>query len=188
MVFRRHRAARGRRRSGQWAATLRLTVVLLVLVGINVYVFFFSAGSLKQVSQAAQAASTREAGEKELAPSPPSVPAPAPIARGSRKDGTVREREGLGGVLRREGLVAADVDAVLRALQPIMGFKRELHAGQKYTVRMGPDGRLEGFELRAAPGVLYTVAREDGKWTGKKEAKAQASRGSASAHGTSGTP
>jgi len=184
MVSRKRRAARVRQGSGQWAATLRLTAVLLVLVGINVYVFFFSSGSLKQVSQAAQAASTHEA-----TPAPAVAPTVAtPVAHGSRKDGTVREHEGLGGVLRREGLVAADVDAVLRALQPIMGFKRELHAGQKYTVRTGADGRLEGFELRAAPGVVYTVAKVDGKWTGKKSAPAQGSRGPASAHGTSGTP
>jgi len=161
---------------------------LAVLVGINVYVFFFAPGSLRQVSQAAQAASTHSPDGKEVDPAPPPLPSVAPAAKSTRRDGTVHEREGLGGVLRREGLASADADAVLRALQPIMGFKRELHAGQKYTLRVGGDGRLEAFELRAEPGVTYTVARVDGKWTGKRSPPPPAPRGTASARTASGTP
>jgi hypothetical protein len=186
VVSRKRRARRG---SGQLGGTFRLLVVLAILVGINVYVFFFAPGSLKQVSQAAQAASTHEPEGKALEPEA-RVPSPvATAAKGSRKDGVVREHEGLGGVLRREGLAAADADAVLRALQPIMGFKRDLHAGQKYTLRTRGDGRLEEFELHAAPGVVFTVARVDGKWVGKKSTPpASEKRGSASARSPAGTP
>lgn len=134
---------------------------MLVLVGVNVYVFFFSPGSLKQVSQAAQAA-TRAAADEKPVPVPPSK------ASVRRKDGSIHEREGLGAALRREGLLLADANAVLRALQPIMDFKKELRAGQRYVLRLAGDGRLDGFELRAAPGLVYSVGWEDGKLVGKK--------------------
>jgi hypothetical protein len=168
--------------------------VLAILVGINVYVFFFSPGSLKQVSQAAQAAATtHDAGGRDLTPPTPTVPVVAPAAKASRRDGVVREHEGLSGVLRREGLAPADADAVLRALQPVLSFKRDIRAGQKYAIRLGGDGRLEGFELRAGAGVVYTVGRLDGtgKWSGKKSGPAPSSsaqRGSASARAPSASP
>jgi hypothetical protein len=157
--------------------------VLAILVGINVYVFFFSPGSLKQVSQAAQAAATtHDQGGRDLLP-PPSVVAPmvAPAAKGRSKEGVLREHEGLGGALRREGLAQPDADAVLRALSPVMAFKREIRAGQRYAIKLGGDGRLEGFELHAGP-VVYGVARVDGKWVGK------VLRGSASAKAPTASP
>jgi hypothetical protein len=174
---------------------LRLTAILLVLVGINVYVFFYSPGNLKQVSKAAQAASVGALAEVAPAATPPVGPAPArPV--GKKRDGTVREREGLGAVLKREGLTPADADAVLRALSPVMDFKKEIHGGQKYSLRLGVDGRLDSFELRAGSGVAYVAEREDGKLVGKKtgaiarpDAPAPSvTRGSGSARAASGTP
>jgi hypothetical protein len=175
-VSRRRRAARGRGGDHDWRASLRLAAVLAVLVGVNVYVFFFAPGSLKQVSQAAQAAQT---GEPIGIDAPPTRAGPvvaAAAGKGTRKEGMVHEHEGLGAALRREGLAAADADHVLRALAPIMGFKRDVHGGQRYTLRIGADGQLEGFELKAGKGVVFTVARVDGKWLGRKAQSSTAAR------------
>jgi len=158
--------------------------VLSLLVGVNVYVFFFSPGSLKQVSQAAQAASTLSPGDPalitaqpEAAPVQGPLPAPAPLvphAKPKRHDGTLKEHEGLGAALRREGLASPDADGVLRALSPIMNFKKELRAGLGYSVRLDGNGRLEGFELRVGPGVVYHVTRgPDAKLTVDKTAPPQ---------------
>jgi hypothetical protein len=177
--------ARKRRKRRRHGSTLRLFAILVGLVGINVYVFFYSPGNLKQVSQAAQAASVGALAE------PAPVPA-APVAKaaGKKKDGTVKEREGLGAVLRREALLPADADAVLRALQPVMDFKKEIHGGQRYTLRTAADGKLESFELRAASGATYAAVREDGKLVGKKTEppSPSVSRRSGSARTASGTP
>lgn len=157
---------------------VRLGLVLAILVGVNVYVFFYSPGSLKSVSQAAQAASLHGADDHGLAttsapaaeatgtgtaPPPPAGtagPAPAtPRAKPRKHDGTLKEREGLGVLLRREGLAPADADGVLRALAAVMSFRKEIHGGLGYTVRLDATGRLDEFELRAAPGVIYRVTR-----------------------------
>jgi hypothetical protein len=142
--------------------TFRLFLVFAALVGINVYVFFYSKGSLKVVQQAAQAASTRAAEKpREPTPLPPSVTL-------TRREGALKEREGLGSALRREGLAAGDVDDALRALRPLLDFKRDLRAGQKYTLRVAPGGRLATFELRAGTTVYVVSRAPDGRLLGGK--------------------
>ncbi len=149
---------------------MRLGLVLALLVGVNIYVFFFSPGSLKQVSQAAQAASTRGVADPGLAeaapspvPSPPAAPS-APRAKPKKREGNLKEHEGLGAMLRREGLTPADADGTLRALAQVMTFKKEVHAGVGYTIRLDAGGRLDELELRSAPGATYRVTRgADGK-------------------------
>jgi hypothetical protein len=147
---------------------------------VNVYVFFFSQGSIAQVKQAAQAASLRAPDDPALSGrAPPAVegaaaPAPPPVsavgsggAIQSRK-GTVRDHEGLGAVLRREGLSGPDADAALRALQPIMNFKKEVRGGQAYTIRLA-GGRLEWFELKVGGGITCTAQRgADGKFAAER--------------------
>jgi hypothetical protein len=140
----------------------KLFLVFLVLVGINVYVFFFSPGNLQSVSKAAQAASV---GQTPARPLPP--PPAAPVRYVSR-DGTVREAEGLGSALRRDGVRATDVDGALRALRPLLDFKRQIQAGQKYRLRLGPDGTLSALELRAPSGVYGVSRTPDGRLIGGK--------------------
>lgn len=149
---------------------VRLGLVLALLVGVNIYVFFFSPGSLKQVSQAAQAASTRGVADPGLvqpavAPAPaPAAATPPPRVKPKKHEGNLKEHEGLGAMLRREGLTPADADGTLRALAQVMTFKKEVHAGLSYTVRLDAAGRLEELELRTAPGVTVRVSRgADGK-------------------------
>ena len=140
-----------------------LFLVFSVLVGINVYVFFFSKGSLKQVQMAAQQVPDEASAptSQPVIPMPPipSMHAPRP------REGAVREREGLGAVLRREGLSPADTDGVLRALQPVMNFKKDIRAGQKYVLRFDGDGKLSSMELKGGPGTTYRVGRSsDGRF------------------------
>jgi hypothetical protein len=130
------------------STTFKLSLVFLFLVGINVYVFFFSKGSLRSVSRAAQTASLP-------APRPAVVPVEP---QWTARDGSVRAGEGLGSALRRDGLPAAEVDRLLRALRPLVDFKREIVVGQRYRVAATPAGRIVAFELRAG-GVAYAVSR-----------------------------
>jgi hypothetical protein len=154
------RKRRSATRTGAQGA-FKLFLVFLVLVGLNVYVFFFSPGNLTVVSPAAHTAS--------LWAAPPPVVAPTlPALDLEKREGAVREREGLGSALRRDGVRAADVDGALRALRPLLDFKKQIVVGQRYTMRLGPEGQLHALELRAPSGV-YGVARvPDGRLLGGK--------------------
>jgi murein DD-endopeptidase MepM/ murein hydrolase activator NlpD len=83
--------------------------------------------------------------------------------------GQVRDNEGLGAVLRREGLTPPETDEVIRSLRPIMNFKSELRPGQKYELRFDPVGRLVAFQLTTSPIAAYVVERgADGKLVARK--------------------
>lgn len=146
----------------------KLFLVFLVLAGINVYVFFFSPGNLKSVSRAAQAASLGDA--------PKPLPPPAPMATHTVREGTVRDAEGLGSALRRDGVRASDVDGALRALRPLLDFKRQIQAGQKYRVRLAPGGTLWALELRAPSGQFGVSRAPDGTLLAGKRAPKRAAR------------
>ena len=64
--------------------------------------------------------------------------------------GKVRDGESLGGVLRREKLRPDDTDATLRALGPVMDFRKEIQSGQKYSIQLDDAGRLTKLELLKA--------------------------------------
>ncbi|HKA86620.1 MAG TPA: hypothetical protein VKE22_03105 [Haliangiales bacterium] len=130
--------------------------MLLVLVGVNVYVLFFGSGNLKKVRDAA-----REAAAETGAAIPAPPPAPAP-AQKRTVTGKVRDGEGLGSVLRREKLRPEDSDAALRALGPVMDFKKEIKAGQKYVLELDDAGRLLRLELRASRETSFVVSRDAG--------------------------
>ena len=143
-----------RRKISRAGNTLRLALVVAVLIGVNVYVLFFSSGSLKHVQQAAREA-VAEAGT--------TIPAPAaPVVSQKPRSvtGKVRDGESLGGVLRREKLRPDDTDATLRALGPVMDFRKEIQSGQKYSIQLDDSGRLTKLELRTVKGPAYVVARD----------------------------
>jgi hypothetical protein len=140
-------------------STFQLFVVFAILAGINAYVFLASPRSLQTVARAAQAAATKAA---------PPLPEPAPARPLVVRQGTVRDREGLGSALRRDGVAAADVDRALRALGPLIDFRRQIHAGQRYRFALDGAGALAALELRAG-GQVYAVARApDGRLLGAK--------------------
>jgi len=146
-----------RRKTSRAGNTLRLALVVAALIGVNVYVLFFSSGSLKHVQQAAREA-VAEAGTTIPAPAMPIVP-PAP-QKPRVITGKIRDGESLGGVFRREKLRADDTDATLRALGPVMDFRKEIQSGQKYSIQLDDGGRLTKLELRAGKGGAYVVARD----------------------------
>jgi hypothetical protein len=153
----RRRPRRGK--GGRTLGTLRLALVLVVLAAVNVYVLFFGSGSLKKVRDAAREAAA-ETGTAIPAPAPvaPSVPAQKPHT----VTGKIRDGEGLGGVLRREKLLPEDTDAALRALGPVMDFKKEIKTGQKYVLQLDDGGRLLKLELRASREASFVVSRDAG--------------------------
>ena len=151
--------------------TFRLFLVLVALVGINVYVFFYSPDSLRMVAQAAETVSLR--GTERPLVLPPLV---AVEPRLESRQVTVREGEGLGAALRREGLSAAEVDGTLRALRRLCDFKRDLRGGQKVTLRRDSAGRLVVVDLRVG-GIAYAVHRApDGRLLGGKGPLAKGKR------------
>jgi hypothetical protein len=176
---------------------LRLGAVFALLVGINVYVFFFSSGSLKKVSQAAQAASTKAedpalvtppaapptaaqgapqgaapmAGPGAVTPTTPGASRPAPRKR--QIDGAVRDHESLGAALRREGLDAPQTDQVVRALSPLLDLRKDIRPGERYSLRYQADGKLTSFELRGATMVYAVVRGPDGKLVGNRAPRMQ---------------
>ncbi len=181
-------AARRRKRTDRLRGTIQLAVVFALLVGINVYVFFFSSRSIKQVKKAVPAEGGPPpmekaemvdpglaAGEVPGAPAGGDAPPEPPAAIAGREvPGVVKEGESLGGILRREGLTPPETDEVIRALAPIMNFRKELRTGQKYVMRYDDLGRLIGFTLRVTPLDQYEVVRgPDGKLSGRKVAAAK---------------
>jgi hypothetical protein len=147
-------------------------MVFAVLVGINVYVFFFSPDSLRMVAQAAETVSIKAGRDPRLVLPPPVAVDPTLETR----EVTLREGEGLGAALRREGLAASEVAASLRALRRLLDFKRDLRPGQKITLRRDSAGRLVVVELRAGK-LAYAVHRApDGRLLGGKGPLAKAPR------------
>ncbi len=133
--------------------------MLLVLVAVNVYVLFFGSGSLKKVRDAAREA----AGETGAAiPAPAAASPPVPAQKPRTVTGKIRDGEGLGSVLRREKLRPEDTDAALRALGPVMDFKKEIKTGQKYVLELDEAGRLLKLELRSAREASFVVSRDAG--------------------------
>jgi murein DD-endopeptidase MepM/ murein hydrolase activator NlpD len=156
---------RTRKKSSSLAAPARrgnigFLVVIAGLVLVNLYVFLWRDGtSLGDVKKTAESASINGSGLAgsggpgpiDPAGVPPSVdpaqpdegPAePAPVGI----TGTVGKTDSLGRILKREGLTAAEADELLRALEPVLDF-RKLREGQAYKIVRGPDGRVDEFEL-----------------------------------------
>jgi hypothetical protein len=162
------RRRKSARKSGSNNGTLALALVFLALVGINVYVFFFSSRSLHHVSQAAQ---VNAAGldEPQAAPASSAAASVAAAQPTRHTDGTIRAREGLGQTLKREGLQPPAVDEVIRALTPVMNFKKDLREGQRYTLETDGAGRVSSFALEASSGRYHVERGADGKLVARHE-------------------
>jgi murein DD-endopeptidase MepM/ murein hydrolase activator NlpD len=156
-------ARRSRKKSSSLAQPARrgnvgFLAVIAGLVVVNLYVFIWRDGtSLGDVKKTAQSASINGSGlEGSGAPPQPALgppagdgtqldegpPEPAPVAI----TGTVGKTDSLGRILKREGLASAESDELLRALEPVLDF-RKLREGQTYKIVRGPDGRVDEFEL-----------------------------------------
>jgi hypothetical protein len=119
------------------------------------------------VSQAAQVNATA-LDEPPSAPVSSAAAAPAPPRH---TDGTIHAKEGLGQTLKREGLPPASVDEVIRALTPLMNFKRELREGQKYSLETDTTGRVAAFALETTAGRYRVERGPDGKLVAHHDAR-----------------
>jgi murein DD-endopeptidase MepM/ murein hydrolase activator NlpD len=176
--------------------------VFTVLVGINVYVFLIRPGNVHDLSKALDETRIKGGGTDPSTPPTPGgegkLPDPlaaleakpaahgadaAPPAAGDQDDGPnagravqgkIKENDSLGKVLERERLSQADQKDVLHALKGVLDL-RTIRPGQSYTIRFDDDGKLESFELRVSPVLLYRVERgADEKLVAKKsEAKTE---------------
>jgi len=178
--------------------SLRLGALLVVLTGINVYVFFFredtsvkklmaptSTGKVitdehKRVLAesaaplAAKAAAPVAAPANNAAATPAAAgPAPGePHVEGKTVEGTVGDHDTLGEVLSREGLGSVS-GAVIKALSRLIDTK-SIRPGDRYAVNMDAEGTPESFEYMPSPVVRYIVeplADGAGAWDGRKEEK-----------------
>jgi len=139
---------------------LGFLVVIAGLVLVNLYVFLWRDGtSLGDVKKSAESQTI-----KGSALTGSGAPAAMPAAGGSAVDpnapvdegpaepaanaitGTVGKTDSLGKILKREGLTPAESDELLRALEPVLDF-RKLREGQSYKIVRGPDGRIDEFTL-----------------------------------------
>ncbi len=181
--------ARSRKRSrtlpkapaGQ-AGTLRLGVVLMLLVGVNLYVFLWrkdtSVPAMRQraaLSHESQPLGTAASGAGETASAPTASATPtadesadgAGDERGKDVEHKVQRGDSLGRILKRENLDSATADQVLRALRPHMDF-RKIRAGQIYRIRYDDGGRLVGFEFQITSTKKALLERgPDGTLTGR---------------------
>ena len=166
-------------------SSLRLGLVLAVLVGINIYVFFFRGGtSISDVKKAVQQAeiATPANAPPSGSPAGPALPSAKPVAgaeppappAGKTVEGTIQNGDSLLKIMEKAGVDAGEANDVVEALKPVLDFK-SIRAGQAWFLRFDDDGRLIGFELRASPVLLYRVERgADGKLVAKKsEAKTE---------------
>jgi murein DD-endopeptidase MepM/ murein hydrolase activator NlpD len=171
--------------------SLRLGALLVVLTGINVYVFFFRddtsvkklmspTSTGKVVTEEHKKVLAESAAPKPGAPAIPAAPAsasataaiPEPHVEGKTTEGTVGPSDTLGEVLSREGLGSVSgniVKALSRLIDP-----KSIRPGDRYAVSLDAEGTPESFDYMPNPVTRYIVTpRADGGagWEGRKEEK-----------------
>jgi len=136
-----------------------LGVVFAGLVGLNVYVFLFGRGtSVQDVLQSGVM--------MQPAPAQTEPPLRLPVTKPSAADdgirriqGAVRPGDGLGPLLRREGVSPAQAEALIRALRPLFD-PRQVRSGQSYRIDVDrADGAVRAFDLVVSPVETLRVQR-----------------------------
>jgi hypothetical protein len=148
--------------------TLGLFSVFGVLVGINVYVFFFSKKSIDAVKGLADQAIAAEPMDGP-ASRPAIPPPPLPVVHVQKpREGKIKGTESLGKSLTNAGVQTDDLDAVLHALHAVKP-PLKIKAGQTWVLHMDASNRLASMELKMGPGVTYDILRaSDGSFTAVK--------------------
>src|SRR5437016_4013172 len=149
-----------RRKRRSWQGSLRLGALLSVLLAINVYVFFFRGGtSLRDILKAqsvggeapdapngAQSVGGLIAPPGQNTPDRPSVQVDDADHR--HIDGIVVAGDSLVSLVRRQGLAAAQAEAVAKALTAAAWDPRSFRAGQAYRIGLDGEGQFRSLELR----------------------------------------
>ncbi len=173
------KSARGAAQRGAPArrGTIRLTVVLVMLVLVNVYVFLWrdqtSVPAVMRKAEALEAGPGPTAGHAtpgvdideamaEGVPGEVVVPgvdgdvAPAPEGV---IEGEVAKGDTVGKILRNNGLSASEADEVLRALAGVFDFKT-LRPGQTFRIERDARGDVAGFEIVVSRTTTVRVERD----------------------------
>jgi murein DD-endopeptidase MepM/ murein hydrolase activator NlpD len=166
--------------------TLRLGLVLLVLVGVNLYVFLWRGGtSIPDVMEKAAVAGSKEGagltagepeepeeGEKGEPPRPADEAEGSPDETGRWVEGEVASGDSLDKILRREGLTPTEKDELLRAIDKHPEVKT-IREGQTYRIRFDDAGRLMEFMFQVSKvRAVRAVRADDGKLTGEANSAA----------------
>lgn len=150
------------RRRGNWQGSLRLGVLFAVLVGINLYVFFFRGGTSIQDILRASAMSKQKAAQAGQAGSRSDALGPGAEA----KDGSLVVQGSLKGyVTLTSALLATKLDAtqvneLVQALGPVLNM-RALKPEEQFTLYLDPgSGKLRRFVYHLTP-ISAVVATRD---------------------------
>jgi murein DD-endopeptidase MepM/ murein hydrolase activator NlpD len=137
-----------------------LGLVLVVLVGVNLYVFLWRDGTSIPAVKRASVESVAQPAPVVAPPAPVEPAAAQPVGR--LVEGEVANRDSLGGILRREGLTPPEADALIRAIQPHLDL-RQIRPGQSYRLRFDAAGALQLFEFQVSrTGAVRASRQPDG--------------------------
>ena len=154
--------------------SLRLGVVLLALVGINLYVFLWRGGtSIPDVMEKAEVAGTEEGGagapKEDVAP-PEEGDTAQPVSPADEDDGEPDEESGrwvegeiaagdsLAKVFKKEGLTPTEGDELTRALGKHLDA-RAVREGQAYRLHFDDAGAVTELEYRLSRTSSIRVRR-----------------------------
>lgn len=162
---------RARRRTG-WRGSMRLGALFAVLVGINIYVFFFRGGTsihdvLKTSSIARKnvLASKRSAQAEVKSPEKGAPPADDSII----VQGTMKGFVGLSGALAARKIDQPQINELIAALGTELNL-RTLRPEHSFEARLDPkDGRVRRFMLRTSQISAVEVTRTAGALKARKQ-------------------
>jgi murein DD-endopeptidase MepM/ murein hydrolase activator NlpD len=191
MALTRRRSKRKRPPTGMSPkrGSLRLAAVLVVLVGVNLYVFLWRGNTsipavMEQAAMAgreggdeapAAGAANQAPGQAEATDQPGAAdPGAAAVDPGEGRlvEGEVQNGDSMGRILRREGMTPPEADELIRALQEHMDL-RAIRPGQTYRVRFDAGGRMESFEFDVSRTTRVRAERDgSGKLVGRADTAA----------------
>jgi murein DD-endopeptidase MepM/ murein hydrolase activator NlpD len=157
------RRGRSRRPQG-WRGSMRLGALFAVLVGINIYVFFFRGGtSIKDVLKTGAISAKSAAATKTSRPDPRQAQAAQKTASAPDDSvvvqGTMKGHLGLGPALTASKLDPVQVKELLASLNGSLNM-RALRADHSYEARLDPrDGKVRSFVYRTSPISAVEVVR-----------------------------
>jgi len=172
--------ARARRRVAPWQGTLRITMVIGLLLGVNLYIFVFKRGtSLRELLRASETA--KSGGPAAIAvgggaPPGPVAPAqkpkPAPEEEDARVvEGVMKESDTVERVWKAEGLEAREVNQLATALGKQFDLKT-IRAGHGYTLRFDAEEHLRAVDYRVSPALAFHLQHApEGGWIAVRDEK-----------------
>ena len=155
----RNQRKRARRRSG-WKGSMRLGALFAVLLGINVYVFFFRGGtSIQDILKTSAINKESKARVTGKGPRQRSARHTEPRDDSIVIKGSLKGHLGLSSALTSQKLSARQATAIIKALRTKLNM-RSLRPEHRYEVRLDPKtGKLRKFIYRLSKIKSVVVSR-----------------------------